>query len=131
MRFGPHLKDLKPLPTDPEYPNAKAYQVTDNMDMLPKGIWSSNVVSTYYYTNALDGVDMVIKAPLDVRMQTQWRILEQDDGTLIIDEQVFITCSRLVMGTVRSQCDGNYHTIHSRVVARLQEVQAERQKATE
>lgn len=94
MRIGPHMKDYKEVPTDKAYPDAKAYEVTDIMDMLPKGLWSSNVVSTYYHTDRDDGVFMVIKAPLDVVMDT-YRVIKQEGDDLVLSEDVEIRCSRL------------------------------------
>ena len=130
MRLGPHLHSLEPQPADPEHPDFSAYKVTDIMNMLPKGIWSSNVVSTYLYKDIDNGVVMIIKAPLDVQMQTNWTLQERDGG-LVLDEDVLITCSRFLMGTVRGQCDGNYASIHEKFAERVKQKQAEQGSATE
>jgi hypothetical protein len=129
MHFGPHIQDATPLPEDSEYPGAKAYRVTDIMEMLPKSIWSSNVVSTYYYTDEPEGVHMTIKAPLSVLMETKWTIQEQD-GQLFLDEDVLITCTRFLMGTVKGQCDGNYRGIHDKYIEKLKQVVAEQYTAS-
>jgi hypothetical protein len=129
MHFGPHIKEAVPLDQDPVLPQAKVFRVTDILDMLPKSLWSSDVVSTYYYTNTADGVDMVIKSPLDVQMETHWTVKDEGDVGLVLDEEVVINCSRLLVSTVLGQCDGNYKTIHGRFLERLKELMAQKAEA--
>jgi hypothetical protein len=42
-----------------------------------------------------------------------------EPGQLEIVEDVFISCSRLLLGIVKSQCEGNWKDIHAKMLARL------------
>ena len=125
MGMGPHMKEFRELAADPAHPGARVYCVVDVMDMLPAGLWSSNVESTYLLTNTAEGLDMTLHAPLDVAMDTRRCIADGPDGGLVLDEHVAIACSRLLLGTVKGQCQGNYAEIHRKFIERVQHVQAE------
>ncbi|KAK4128946.1 hypothetical protein N657DRAFT_652499 [Parathielavia appendiculata] len=100
------------------------YRVTDIVHAVPAGIWDSNVVSTYEFTDIRDGVFVRIRSPLSIVMDTFWDVREVDgDGNaggkgLELVEVMTISCSRLVMGPVRGQCENGWGKIHAKMIAR-------------
>lgn len=106
---------------------AKVYRVTDLVHALPAGIWDSNVVSTYEFIDTAAGVFIRIRSPLSVVMETLWEVRDADKPAegdaaasgLLLAEDVEISCSRLLVGVVRSQCDANWKGIHEKMVKRL------------
>jgi hypothetical protein len=109
------------------------------MHTLPKGLWDTTVTFESLITNTEDGVEWVIKAPLGLLQRTQWRLVERselesgDAGTegkgeedgLCLVEDVEITASRLLVGTVKGKCEENWKGIHGKFVGHLQASGAE------
>ncbi len=99
------------------------YRVTDIVHAIPAGIWDTRVVSVYEFTLIREGVFVRIRSPMGVVMETFWRVGEgegTEDGRLVLVEDVTIRCSRLLVGIVRGQCEGNWRGIHGKVVERLE-----------
>lgn len=100
------------------------YTVTDVLHALPAGIWDANVVSTYEFTDLTDGVFVRIKAPLGVVMDTLWEVREsQKDGDQpgleLVDDST-ITCNRMLLGIMKSECEGGYHKMMPKILERLE-----------
>ena len=126
----PSLSKLEPLETDaaPAVPDGikplgvtKCFRVTDIVHTLPAGVWDSNVISTYEFSNVADGVFVRIRSPLSVVMDTVWRI-EGPPGRLELVEQVTVRCSRLLLPIVKSQLEGVWTGIHKKMIARVVEM---------
>lgn len=98
-----------------------AYKVTDVVNTLPAGLWDSNVVSNYEFTNIENGVFVRIKSPLSIVMDTVWEIKTDDDGKLELVEDVSMYCSRLLVGVVKSQCENGWQKIHAKMLGRLKD----------
>lgn len=81
------------------------YNVTDIVETLPKGLWSSNVESTYKFTDFELGTFCALQSPMNVVMHTFWSI-EEKDGGLELVEACEIKCSRLLIGIVKSLNEG-------------------------
>ncbi|KAJ9142118.1 hypothetical protein NKR23_g7369 [Pleurostoma richardsiae] len=117
------LKDAAPLP-DSVKPldgrSTQAYQVTDMVHTLPAGLWDSNVISTYEFTDIEGGLFVRIRSPLSIVMDTIWQIKEGDDGGLELVEDVSINCTRLLVGVVKSQCENGWQKIHAKMMSRLE-----------
>ncbi|KAK3310687.1 uncharacterized protein B0T15DRAFT_519109 [Chaetomium strumarium] len=108
------------------------YRVTDVVHAIPAGIWDTNVVSTYEFTLIRDGIFVRIRSPLSVVIDTFWEIREaaaKDDdggdkgvglGGLELVEDMTITCSRLLVGLVKGQCEAGWAGIHAKMIARLE-----------
>ncbi len=134
IRLDPHLISVHELPADNlSSPQTKYYEVIDHAEFMPAGLWSGSVKTRHEYTDVEGGVDHILRAPLGVEMTTRWRVIEgnvndrdpvdEDGGAeagLKLIEEVEIRCSRLLMGTVRSQCEANWKAIHAGLVQRLQ-----------
>lgn len=107
---------------DDEVPLPTCYRVTDVVHAIPAGIWDTRVVSVYEFTLIGDGVFVRIRSPMGVVLETFWRVREDADegGLLVLVEDVTVRCSRLLVGIVRGQCEGNWRGIHGKVVARLE-----------
>lgn len=122
------LLDLDTPPEVPETVTSQArgdaktasYSVTNVMHAIPAGIWDTNVVSTYEFTDITEGVFVRIKGPLSIVMDTLWEIKEREDGTLELEEDIVINCSRFLIGMVSSECENGWSKIHAKMLARLE-----------
>ncbi|KAK1754842.1 hypothetical protein QBC47DRAFT_381962 [Echria macrotheca] len=137
LHCDPHLSKFEALTPDaaPEIPEnirdkmrgdeskRESYSVTDIVHTIPAGLWDSNVVSTYEFTDISDGVFVRIRSPLSIVMDTVWEIKEAEDGLELV-EDITITCSRLLLPVVRSQCEGGWAKIHAKMLSRLEETKA-------
>ena len=136
IKCDPHMISYKtktpetaPAPL-PEWVSAKwklvdgakppvVYEVTDRISALPKGLWDSDVVSTSEFWDLEDGVFVRLHSPLSILMETVWSVRHGDGGDLELVEDVLISCSRLLVGIVKGQCDSNWKGIHGNVVKKL------------
>lgn len=100
----------------------KCYVVTDRVHALPAGLWDSDVVSRYEFVDIEKGVFVRIRSPLGVVMESVWEVREAGDGSggLELVEDIVISCSRLLIGTVKSTCDSGWQGIHEKMIAELQ-----------
>ncbi|KAM7205488.1 hypothetical protein V8F20_003072 [Naviculisporaceae sp. PSN 640] len=131
LQCDPHLESYKAL--NPITPAAipdtvrplrptKSYSVTDIVHTIPAGLWDSKVVSTYEITDTADGLFVRILSPLSIVMDTIWAIRDAEDGDgLELYENIEIRCSRLLVGVVKSQCEGGWQHIHGKMIGRLEE----------
>lgn len=82
------------------------YKILDIVENVPKGIWGSNVESTYEFTEIERGLFSRVQSPLSISMETVWEVRDADDGDgLELVEDAQIKCSRLLVGIVKSQCE--------------------------
>lgn len=127
------------LPSPEDAPNTKHYKITDNLRTIPKGLWGSTVTFESFITNTEEGIEWVIKAPLGLSQQTTWKILrtadlekgkekaveegtesgesgtaEKSEWSLV--EDVLISGSRFIVGTVKGKCEENWRGIHGRLL---------------
>ncbi|KAM0332392.1 hypothetical protein ACHAQA_002671 [Verticillium albo-atrum] len=98
--------------------DTKCYQVTDIVHALPAGLWDSDIVSTYEFTNLADGLFVRIRSPMGIVLETVWSITEEGDGHQM-REEVTIKCSRFLVGVIKGQCEGNWKVIHAKMIAGL------------
>ncbi|KAK4240789.1 hypothetical protein C8A03DRAFT_41705 [Achaetomium macrosporum] len=109
LRSGP--------PSSPEESESRpammptCYRVTDIVHAIPAGIRDTNVVSTYEFAHVRDGVFVRIRSPLEAK---------DDQGGLELVEDMTITCSTLLVGLVKGQCEEGWAKIHAKMIARLQ-----------
>ncbi|KAI1465702.1 uncharacterized protein F4812DRAFT_461397 [Daldinia caldariorum] len=124
------------IPRDVQPVGDPAVRVYEVVDHVPNPVWSSSVVSTEEFVDLADGLWVRIRSPLAVVMETRWTIRErredgkgrgggeeerEGEGELELVEDVTISCSKLLMGIVKSQVDSNWREIHRRIAARLVE----------
>jgi hypothetical protein len=117
-------------PADAPNPKTKYYRITDNMQALPKGLWDTTVAFDAEITDIDNGVEWVIRAPLGLLQRSTWTVepaLEADGaaaegGALVLVEDVLISCSRLLVGTVRGKCEDNWRGVHARFLRHLAEL---------
>ncbi|KAF1958466.1 hypothetical protein CC80DRAFT_491030 [Byssothecium circinans] len=145
IRLDPEFASYEALPSDPaDAPTTKRYKVTDHMHTLPKGLWDTTVTYESHITNTEDGVEWVVKAPLGLVQKTTWRLVKSEDvgkgkgkavdgdggdanGTAkeeksewCLVEDAEIKASRLLVGTVKGKCEGNWRGIHAKFIGHLQ-----------
>lgn len=106
-------------------PLPACYRVTDIVHAVPAGIWDTNVVSDYEFTDIRDGLFVRIKSPLSIVMDTVWTVRavdgdggDGDEGGLELVQDITIRCSRLVIGFVKGQCENGWESIHAKMTAR-------------
>ncbi|KAI9171277.1 hypothetical protein HJFPF1_00759 [Paramyrothecium foliicola] len=99
----------------------KCYKVTDKVQALPAGLWDSDVVSTYEFINLEKGVFVRIRSPLSTVMETIWEAKENENGELVLVEDIVIKCSRLLVGVVKNTCEAGWKGIHEKMIAKLSE----------
>lgn len=124
---NPHTAKFEPLKPDTPPPipdtvkpvkDTESYKATDIVKALPAGLWDSNVVSTYEFTNISNGVFVRIKSPLSIVMDTVWQI-QEEEGQLELTEDISFHCSRLLSSVVRSQCENGWMKIHAKMIDRI------------
>lgn len=118
---GPSTEDSGGLPGGSR-PRYVVYRVTDLVQTLPAGLWDSHVVSTYEMADTAAGVFVRIRSPMSIVMDTTWTVSEAEGTTaneLELVEEIVIYCSRLLVGTVKSLCEGGWQQIHSKMIAQL------------
>ncbi|KJZ73631.1 hypothetical protein HIM_06964 [Hirsutella minnesotensis 3608] len=98
----------------------RCYRVTDKVHALPAGLWDSDVVSTYEFINIDRGCFVRIRSPMSTVLETVWQVEEAEDGELVLVEDVLITCSRFVVGIVKSTCENGWKGIHAKLLGELQ-----------
>ncbi|KAL7792984.1 hypothetical protein V8C37DRAFT_379778 [Trichoderma ceciliae] len=97
------------------------YSVTDKVHTLPAGLWDSNVVSTNEFVNLEKGVFVRLYSPLNVVLETVWTVKENENGGVVLVEDVLIKASRLLLGTVKNMCNTNWRTFHGKIVDLMKE----------
>lgn len=101
----------------PPTPNpAKLYEVVDRVHALPAGLWDSDVVSTSEVVDLERGIFVRLRSPLSVVMETVWDVRDMEGGGLELVEESVISCSRLLAGIVRGQCEANWKGIHEKLI---------------
>lgn len=103
------------------------------MNALPKAIYDAKVVFRAEILDVEDGLKLGVKAPLGLVQNSYWRVVEEGEGEekkLYLVETVNISCSRLLMGTVRAKCNENWKFIHGLFVEKLLEVTGKDTAAT-
>ncbi|KAF4453876.1 hypothetical protein F53441_3562 [Fusarium austroafricanum] len=117
----------EPAPLVPDTLEAKpiappdCYSVTDTIHTLPAGLWDSNVVSTYDFFDLEKGVFVRTRGPMGMVLETIWKINEVADGSLEIVETVDISCSKLIIGMIKSSCESGWKGVHGKMLERLKE----------
>lgn len=145
IRLDPDLMSYETLPSPEDAPNTKRYKVTDHLRSVPKGLWGSTVSFESLITNTEEGIEWQIKAPLGLSQQTTWKIvrsadLEKGKGKAVEEgegeageeksewslvEDVLISGSRFIVGTVKGKCEENWRGIHGRLLDHLKKTPAE------
>ncbi|KAK1996317.1 hypothetical protein LX36DRAFT_122470 [Colletotrichum falcatum] len=104
-------KDIKPVAS------TECYTVTDSVStLLPKGIWDSDAVSDYDFTFTQDGSFVRTSCPLNVMLETRWRVKDASGGGLELEEVVEVQCSRLLASIVKGQCEANWREFHKKML---------------
>lgn len=107
------------LPLSSSAVPVSVYEVVDH---VPNPVWSSEVVSVEEVVDHAEGLWVRIRSPLSVVMETNWIVREQKKsagGRLELVEDVTISCSRLLLGIVKGQVEGNWKGIHDKIIGRL------------
>ena len=129
IHLDPELSHYETVEPSPDAnPATKFYKVTDIMHTLPKGLWDSTVTFDSEIMDIENGCDWIVRAPLGIYQRSKWVIEDAQDsegeaGTKLCRvEDIAITCSRLLVGTVKSKCQANFPGIHGKFVQRLVEM---------
>ncbi|QPC66061.1 hypothetical protein HYE67_008292 [Fusarium culmorum] len=132
LQCDPYMTKHEALPTPKPAPSItdtlelkpvgqpKCYSVTDRVHTLPAGLWDSDVVSTYEFINLERGVFVRTRGPMGLVLETVWEIEETTDGGSKIVENVTISCSRLMLGMIKSSCETGWKGVHGKMLERLE-----------
>lgn len=107
----PPSRTCSPPTSDPP----KLYEVVDRVHALPAGLWDSDVVSTSEVVDLERGIFVRLRSPLSIVMETVWEVREVEGGGLELVEESAISCSRLLAGIVKGQCEANWKGIHEKL----------------
>ncbi|KAK2027469.1 hypothetical protein LX32DRAFT_722046 [Colletotrichum zoysiae] len=132
IKSDPNLTHWNPRtpqdpPTVPEDVDAIAatecYTVTDTIPtnlpkMLPKGMLEKKSVSEYEFTFTPDGSFVRIHCPLNVLLETRWRIRDASGGGLELEEKVDASCYRFLGTLVKGELENNWKGVHLKILAR-------------
>lgn len=110
----PDILEVKPIAAP------DCYSVTDRIHTLPAGLWDSDVISSYEFFDLESGVFVRTRGPMGLVLETVWKIKESECGNLEIVEQVSITCSRLIMGMIKSSCEAGWKGVHGKMLERIE-----------
>jgi hypothetical protein len=94
------------------------------MEALPRGLWDTTVKFKCEITDVEDGVKRIILAPMGLVQVSLWKLVEEEEGLFLV-EDVDITCSRLLMGTVKGKCEQGWRGIHAKFAERLAAISQE------
>ncbi|KAF4431797.1 hypothetical protein FACUT_8557 [Fusarium acutatum] len=133
LHCNPYMSKFEAMPTPDPTPSVPdtlevepiaapdCYSVTDRIHTLPAGLWDSDVISSYEFFDLESGVFVRTRGPMGLVLETVWKIEESEGGNLEIVEQVSITCSRLVMGMIKSSCEAGWKGVHGKMLERIEE----------
>lgn len=112
--IAPRLRtDINPSP-------GNSYKVTDIVHAIPAGIWDTNVVSTFEFTDVDTGLFVRVKSPMGIIIDTLWEVKEGEGSQgLELTENVTVTCSRFLVGAVKGQCESGWKQMHAKLLERL------------
>ena len=108
----PPMRTCSPPTSD----DPKIYEVVDRVHALPAGLWDSDVVSTSEVVDLERGIFVRLRSPLSVVMETVWEVREVEGVGLELVEESVISCSRLLAGIVKGQCEANWKGIHEKLI---------------
>ncbi|KAK4162557.1 hypothetical protein QBC43DRAFT_321661 [Cladorrhinum sp. PSN259] len=101
---------------------AIAYKVTDIVHAIPAGIWDTNVVSTFEFTDIDTGLFVRVRSPMGIVIDTIWEVRKVEEGQeeqLELVENVTVRCSRFLVGMVKNQCESGWKQMHGKLIERL------------
>jgi len=122
IHMDPELESYTTMEPPPgSAPSTKFYHITDHMEALPLGLWGTTVSFNAEITNVEDGIEWIIKAPLGLLQTTKWSILPNSEGGdgLVLVEDGTISCTVVLMRTVKAKCEQNWRGIHEKFVNKL------------
>ncbi|KZL84297.1 hypothetical protein CI238_11338 [Colletotrichum incanum] len=101
----------------------ECYTVTDTVPThlpkaLPRGMLEKKSVSEYEFTFTPDGAFVRIYCPLNVLMETRWRIQDASGGGLELEERVNAQCSRFLASLVKGELEKNWKDVHQKILTR-------------
>ncbi|EFQ35143.1 hypothetical protein CGRA01v4_01737 [Colletotrichum graminicola] len=132
IKSDPNLTHWNPRtpqvpPTVPEDVDAiattESYTVIDTVPThlpkaLPKGMLEKKSVSEYEFTFTTDGSFVRIHCPLNVLMETRWRIRNASGGGLELEEKVNAHCYRFLAPLVKGELEKNWKEVHQKILIR-------------
>ncbi|KAK1988399.1 hypothetical protein LZ30DRAFT_699443 [Colletotrichum cereale] len=125
MHWNPRTPKIPPtVPEDVDaIAGTECYTVTDTIPThlpkaLRKGMLQKKSVSEYEFTFTPDGSFVRIHCPLNVLMETRWRIRDASGGGLDLEESVSAQCSRFLATLVKGELEKNWKDVHQKILSR-------------
>lgn len=101
----------------------RCYEVVDRMPGVFAKLLPKLSTTTIYYqiTDTKDGVFVYLQAPMGVTQERRWVVEEGGGGGgLKIVENVSISCTRLLYGSVKGQQDLHWKDVHAAYVKKME-----------
>jgi hypothetical protein len=131
-------KDTAAWPDVDKQPQDKTtkWKVTANVAVLPKAISSGSGVSYRSGQTAIDnGLRWAISSSLGMDQVSMFTIepaikedLKEDsghpEGRLVLVENIDVTASRLLMGTIKGRYESGWRKTHGKIIEKMKEIQA-------
>lgn len=90
------------------------------MNGIPKALYEAKVTFDAELTELVDGIQWVVKAPLGMTQGSSYKVVEEGEELWLV-EDVHVSCSRLLMGTVKAKLESGWSGIHAKIRDRLLE----------
>jgi len=102
-------------------PLVSVYDLTDE---LPNPVFSSTINSRLEYVNLERGLWTRVNSPMGVSLETAWIVKEGSGGALELHQDIVISCSKVLIGTVKGNIEANRGGIHKLIKARIEKEMA-------
>lgn len=120
IKMDPHLVSYHPLPILASSPSTKCYKVFERCDNLPK-FFAADQNADVQYTDLPNGIHTWVKSSMGLTSDTHLTIETKSDGQMVMVEDAVLTCSRVWMPIVKSQCEANWREVHQKFVDIIRE----------
>lgn len=104
-------------------PVVSVYDLTDE---LPNPVFSSTINSRLEYVNLEQGLWTRVNSPMGVSLETAWTVKEGESGggVLELHQDIVISCSKVLVGTVKGNIEANRGGVHKLIRARIEKEMA-------
>ncbi|KAI9776995.1 MAG: hypothetical protein M1839_009139 [Geoglossum umbratile] len=104
------------------------YEITENVPLLPGGLWQTSTVFEAEFTDLPDGLLTIVHASLGVEATARWLVIGGGEGNsergevARLREEVELRCSGVLMPFVKGTMRRTHEALHQRMM----EMQSER-----
>ena len=111
---------------NPSLDGKSSYEITHAVPVLPFHLWDKSVTFKADFDPVEDGTDVVVYAPGDLIIISEWRTRGEDGGEMVLEEKAEVKCSVFVLPLVKPTHAKSHHEVHMAFLERLKEKEKER-----